>query len=269
MPIAVPRVTFASCPVPYQILRDPPHTIDGDWQSGYKGDVSFVVAASDLATFCIWAGGSPYKITVGSSTVTRLIPVSHPDYSSLLCKKISSTAFGSFTPTNTPGLTNFSHARITLGFESVPFATDGSTPFMVTSTRAGSEVYTVAGSKLTFPSDGSTLQSDAGVTVPTIVYQVTTYLAPSLNDVTYGAILATPVNSAVFLGQPIGTMRFDSFSSETTMTVGGNAYQTTFMFTFRPVPWNQFLRPNFVWEAPTAPGGGYVYGASDLNVLLQ
>lgn len=264
-------VLLSQCPVSYAILRESPLTIQGEFGTsggGWSGTLDFVVDSKDIYAFCQFAGGSQY--TVGSAT--RYIPLSHPDAPTLLCTKIKAVAKGGYTDPNLPvgqtvALSNWSKGFISLTFTSVPWPMDGSAPMMTTETRAGSEVYTLAGSKLKFPSDGTIIQADAGITVPTTVYTLTIYLAVSLDDSALNALLGN-VNNATFLGNPAGTIRFDGFNSQSTMTGSGQqAYTRTLMLTYRPVPWIQFLRPNGVWEAAVKPDSSYVYTASDLSPL--
>lgn len=289
MPTISPTVvTFASCPVPYKVLRGPQVAGSGSYTQGYQEQMTVAVTTQDLYAFLTWAGGQAYTISVGGVPVVRIIPVSHPLFQALICTNVtwkltgafnaaaatltgSSTWTGVNTPTTTSAihLQNYSWAQVTLTFSTVPYPVDGSRPFMVLNREIGAEVYTLAGQKLKFPSDGTQLDADAPITVPTIVYAATIYQAASVDDTTLAAAAAAPVSSTTFLGFAAGLVRFDGISSQTTMAMLSTAFQYTLKFTFRPVSWLQSLRPDGAWEAPTTPGGAYTYATSDLNALIQ
>lgn len=272
MPTAVPPaiVTLASCPVAYSIARKNPLKIRGNINEGWSGEITFAVKAEDLYSFCTFAGGSKKTIDMGGGvTATRYIPLSHPDLTKLLCTRIDGEAIGGYTATNTEALSNWSNAFVTLSFTSVPYLIDGSTPFQTIEVNEGLEVYTLAGSKLKFPSDSSYLQADAGKTVGTAIYSNTIYLSGALND---GVInpLKGKCNASVLLGQPIGTLRFDTWSAKIVMTSNfETSYTRSIKLTQRDVPWNQFLRPDGVWEAPVKPDGTFVYDLADLSPLFS
>lgn len=286
MPTSPAVVTFAACPVPYAILRDPQVSGSGDNTSGYSESMTVRVGVADLYNFLLWAGGKAYTISLaGGGTATRIIPVSHPVSQGMICQALEWKLFGGYngshaaltglsgftlnsSTTDALNLVNYQYAAVTLTFKTVPFLTDGSTPFMVVNRQSAGEAYTLAGQKLAFPSDGSLIDADASVAIPTKTFVVTIYQAYSVNDTAIDNAIANPINSASFLGYAAGYLRFDGVDSTTTMTAGFSvSYQISYKFTYRPVPWNQFLRPDGTWEAPKTPGGAFVYGTSDLNAL--
>ena len=265
-------VTLASCPVSYSILYAEPATLNGENGSGWESSYCFKVAYSDMDAFCTFAGGSKVTYTSGGNTFTRIIPLSDPDRVRLLCRKIEAKATGGWTPGNSAATRNWSHARVKLTFNSVPYLTDGSTPFMDVQTHAGAEAYTLAGTRLAF-SDATPIQADAALIVPTMTYAATIYQAPALADDVVRSLLGQCNSVALTLKTgacAIGTVRFDGMDSRLTMTADfQQAYMRTLVFTWRPVPWNQFLRPNGVWDTAYGPSSATVYGLSDLTPLIS
>ena len=257
-------VHLSSCPVAYEMLYSPGATLNGAAGEGWNAELGFRVGKADLFDFVSWAGGSPQTITVGGATVTRYVPLSHPDYPNLLCQGIKSTCTGSYSIS----LGNWSEAKVILNFKNVPYATDGAQPFLVKRTRASANVYTIAGLKLAF-SDHTPLPADAGVTIPEICYTYMLYMCEALDDALVGSLLGK-VNSTSIFGWPAGTVRSDGFNAEETFTAGQiPAYNRELVLTYRPIPWNKFLKPDGTWDYALKPGGGYVYDSADLNQLFQ
>lgn len=257
-----------------KILRESPLTVNGQFGAGWQGTIDFLVESRDLYAFAQFATGNPY--TVGSAI--RYIPLSHPDAPGLLCTGIRSVARGGFTtPDDVAGstgrtvtLSNWSHAQVSCSFTSVPYATDGSTPFMTKETIGSSQEYSLADKKLIFPSDGKRIDADATLSVPTVVYVYTIYMAYALDDSAMNAMLANPVSSASVGSIAAGLLRFDNYRSSLSVTQGGQqAYTRTIQLAWRPIDWNYFLRPEVTWEAPEKPDSSLVYGTSDLNALFS
>ncbi len=263
----VGRVLLAACPVPYKILYKSPATLKGSAGSGWAATIDFLVAQSDMFTFCQFAAGTPVVYTTG----TKIIPLSHPENNNLLCQGIEGVGTGSFTSGNHSWQRNWSHAKVSLTFNSVPFPTDGSTPFLTVETQGGDEVHTIAGQRLAFP-DGSPIQADAGVHVPTLDYNMTIYQATALGDDVVAPLQGTVSNAPLVLGVyswPTGCIRFNTMTARLTLTATFQAaYSRTLSFSCRGIPWNQFLKADGTWDTPTNPGGSTVYTPANLAPLL-
>lgn len=258
----------------YKILNADPVTIKGTSGAtagaGYSGTIDFLVNMVDLLDFATFCGGTHKTIDLGGGvTADRIIPLSHPGVSKLLCNSIDSRGIGEYTPSNPEWCRQHSHAKVKVGFGSVPYATDGSEPFMSHETRAGAEVYTLAGSQLKF-STGENVGADAGITVPTVIHVLTVYLAFSLNDTVLDPLLGS-INNATFLGKPAGTIRFDSYTSQETLTADmQRTYTRSIFLTYRPIHWNYFLKPSGVWDLVQKPTtGDPVYALQNLSPLLS
>lgn len=264
-------VTFASCPVPFTVLYASKPTLKGQADQGWSAEISFKVAQNDLIAFAQFVAGTPKTYTVGSGTVTRIIPVTHPwlGYTTkMVARSIDCELTGEWTPGNEPWAQQWSDARVKVGFATVPWATDGSTPFAVVETNGASETYTLAGVKMAF-SDGTPIQADAGLNVPTLAYSVTIYQAAAIGDDTVAPLLGTINSVAMALGVytwPIGSVRFDGMRSRLTMTSDFNqAYERGLLFNCRPIHWNKFLRSDGTWDFATPSA----YTLSDLRILTS
>lgn len=250
--------------IDWAYLYKPFPTVEGDLQSGWTAEISFLVPYGEQTTkFLLMAGGTP--VTVGNAT--RVVPLIHPDYSALLCTHLRAEGFG--TPSFTEEGPLWSHSRIRATFTGVPFPTDNSEPFMTRNVRKTGEYITIPGSAFVFPSDGTPIQQDSGVFVPTTALTITLYFCPTLKDDVSDGLIGC-VNLLPFLGRPTGTVRYDGMESElSTLANGQITYTKTQSYVFRPVPHNQVLRPNGVWEAPVSTAtGGFIHAAANLNVLL-
>lgn len=267
-----PPVTFSQCPVSYAILRNDPPTLSGDRDSGWTATVDFLVAIGDMTNFCLFCAGQPYTISSGGVSITRIIPVVHPNYTSLMCKAISAVPVGGWTGTGASTFQQWSYAKVKVTFGYVPYATDGSQPFMTLNRRGTSEQYTLAGKQLTF-SDGTPIQADASVTVPTITYVIKIFQCAAIDDSQVQTLLGC-VNSdsvSAISDNPIaaGYLRFDSFDVDSTVTAGQTTYSKTLYLSYRAVKWNQFLKPDGTWDYPQRPDGSYVYNTAALSPLFD
>ena len=252
------------------ILYSPVYSLKGSIDSTMDGEMTFNVAANDAGTFCKWASGQTYSVTVGGIATTRIIPLSHPDYPSLLCKNFDCKLTGSYTPGNSQAMQNWSDAKVTLTFKSVPYATDGQTPYMVRRGRSSGEEYSLAGRQLVFAGNGQPIQADASLKVATQAFSVTLYQATKYDDALVSG-LAGSVNSTTCLNYAPGYLRYDSAEYEQTQSLSGTTFTITYYFTWRSIPWNKFLRPDCVWDTVaigTSGGTAFGYNSADLNQLL-
>lgn len=286
LPTITPPVTIATWigvwggTNPGDPLYYPQPELDGSLDGWKSSNLAFRLPALEAANFAAFAGGVPYTIMVGSIPTIRIIPMSHPLFPALLCRSAKVQWTGSHTPTNPFPLKNYSDAKVILGFESVPYATTGQTPYLVQRGRAASEQYSLAGRQLFF-SNGQPLQADASITVGTNAFSFTVYQAPSVPGAVIENALANPRNSATFFGEAVGSTRFDSYEYEHTQLATGvttsafpatqDVYTITYQFTYRSIDWNKFLRPDCVWDTVaigSSGGTAFGYGSSDLNLLF-
>ena len=245
------------------ILHDPPATLDGD-ETGWRGNMTFKVPYDEMADFCQFAGGKPYTISISGIPTTRYIPLSHPQFSGLICKRVQARATGQWDGTH-----NWDWCRVTCEFQSVPYGMDGSTPFLTIETTGSSESITIPQTAYYFPSDNKRIRQDVAIAVPVVTYAITTYLVPTLDDALYKTLVGK-VNDASFLGFAAGMMRFDTWRSALQMSATlASTYTTTLYFSFRPVEWNKFLRPDGTWEAAKkSVDNTYAYSSGDFSQLI-
>ena len=266
MPAVSPAVvTLDDSPVDYVILYRQPATLNGD-EAGWRSSYTFGVAAADHDDFCVFlAGGNPIEIDLGGSTAFRHIPCSDPYRTDLICKKISSVFTGSYTDSNPAPLKNWSHAKVTVEFGSVPYPTDGSTPFMTIGTRAAPEAITLAGRQLKHSSDSTPIQADAAISIAAESMSITIFNAvyDQAADVTLAATYRETVNSDSLFGiYPAYTLRYDGMDRQVTRTATGQTTcQKTYYFYSRSIDLRKVLRPNGLWDFAVKPDTSYIYTA--------
>jgi hypothetical protein len=266
-----PSVTMDDSPVPYVTLYREPATLQGD-ESGWRSTYTFGVEMQYHDDFCVFLAGSPVVIDLGGGTsATRIIPCSDPYRADLLCRRISSVATGGFTPANHEAIRNWSHAKVTAEFASVPYAVDGSTPFMTIRSTAAPEAVTAAGKRLKFP-DGTPISADASTTFPTEMHAVTIFNAVD-NAPADAALTATysgTVNNATLMGiYPAYTVRFDGMDRQTTRTATGViSVQKTYYLAYRSIDWRKLMKGDFTWDFAVKPDTTYMYSAVNYNPLF-
>lgn len=259
------------CPVDWKILYRNPATLQGD-QSGWRSSYQFLVAAEDHDEFCKYCGGKEVEIDLGGgSSAIRIIPASDPYRDDLLCQRISSTFTGKYTSGNPAALKNWSHAKVTVEFGSVPYPTDGSTPFMTISDRSTPEAVTASGKRLAF-GDGTPISMDAAAIIPTTQKVITIYNAPNdrAADHDIGVDFSGTVNSDTVLGifAPY-TLRFDGLDREEMRTATGQTtVRKNLYLTWRYVDLRKAMTGDWPWDFPTKPGGGYIYNAVPYTPLF-
>lgn len=271
-PVSPASIDWADCPVDYVMRVDQPAMLTGD-ESGWRSAYTFGVALEDQDAFCLFLTANVVEIDLGGgSSATRILPAPDPYRAELLCQRIECRAVGGWTPTNPEPLRNWSHAEVRAEFGSVPYPTDGSTPFMTIRSRATPEATTVAGRKLTFP-DGTPISADAAYVYPVEQHSITIYNAPDTPaaDATLTATYSGTVNNATFLSiYPAYTIRFDGMDREVVRTTTNVVTVTkTIHLSYRAIDWRKALKSDGTWDFVVRPGGSYQYTTANYNALVQ
>lgn len=271
-PVSPAAIDWADCPVPYVILYSEPATLKGD-DSGWRSSYVFGVEMADHDEFCLFLTANIVEIDLGGgSSATRILPAPDPYRPTLLCQKVETIGTGGWEPTNPAPLRNWSHARVKAEFGSVPYPTDGSTPFMTIRSRATPEATTVAGRKLTFP-DGTPIAADAAYVYPVEQHSITIFNAPddAAGDAVLTSTYSGTVNNATFLSiYPAYTIRFDGMDRETTRTTTNVVtVNKTIHISYRAVDWRKALKSDGTWDFVVRPGGSYQYSTANYNLLVQ
>jgi hypothetical protein len=230
-----------------------------------RAEMSFRCAYPDRFAFINVVSGLPETIDIGGGvTITRSVPLRHPDFPELLANGYRGEGFGM-----SPDVFGYTNWRVQVSFGSVPFPIVGDRPFMEVGLDHGGTYTTVPGEGMVFLSDGKRLRHDYGVFVPEQNYTVTTYFNPGLDDALIDSLLGK-VNSSPFLGKAVGCARFNSCATRITQTINGQmTYTKMFSMSFRRRPWNEVLRPGMVWDMPVGESNGLpAHESADLNLLL-
>ncbi|MHC5536948.1 hypothetical protein ACYOEI_01585 [Singulisphaera rosea] len=251
---------LSDCPVPYSVLYAPQSSEDVDPTSS-RATLTFRTAYSDRAAFIIFACGT---VEPGSPT-PRIVPLRHPEFPNLYAQRIGSLNTGS----NGSG-SMYTDSKITVQFETLPFATAGDQAFRTTRLRSAGNYVTQPGNAFKFPSDNTPIKQDAGRFIPEMSYSITLFQCTNVNDDLIASLI-NKVNAGVFMGRPEGTVRFDGADSEVTQTVSGIITNNiTLNLVFRPIPHNYLLRPDGGFEeAVDTSSGNPMYDLADLSPLLN
>jgi hypothetical protein len=208
----------------------------------------------------------------GGSSATRILPCADPYRSDLLCQRVESVATGTYDETLPVPLRNWSHAKVKAEFASVPYPTDGSTPFMNIRSRATPEATTAAGRRLSFP-DGTPISADAAAIYPVEQHSITVYNAPNspAADAALTARFSGTVNNALFLSiYPAYTVRFDGMDRDVSRSATGMTTVTkTLHLSYRAIDWRKALKPDFTWDFVQKPGGAYLYTTDNYADIVK
>lgn len=264
-------------------------TLPGQWDYLYKpaptltktgplwsATLSFVTDQSNCIAFVSAIAGQPTVIVTSGGSMVRWIPLQHPLYTSLYAKNVHVEQFGTPSATSTELIDLHSKSKVTVDFESYPFATaaGGGTgvlanlPYMTLTKKGGGVYTTVPDMKMTFPSDGEVLGTDAGIWSSQGTYILTQYMCSTLGDDVIEPLTGT-INNATFLGKDAKKMRFDTWESSYQLGPNGDLiYTRTLQFSYQSYSWNEFSRSDGVLEEPLDVNGDPVYAVEDFTPLL-
>ena len=228
---------------------------------------SWVCDYADLWTFLTVAAGTPETV---NGTVRRIVPLRFPDQPNyLLANNIDLQETGYDTAANT-----YSKAKITIDFATVPFGLSGSSAFVTSETNYGGNMITLPGSAYQF-SGGTKVNQDVGRFIPEWEWRLTYYQMTSIDGATIGSLLGK-VNSATITGPnglscTAGTLRFDGGSHRVQVSTGFVfSYELSLSFMYRPVSWNQLMKPDGTGFADVTDGSSNpIYATADLTPLLN
>ncbi len=256
-------VTLSGAPTPFKIVYNPGAELNGSMQ-GWVATMGFSVPFSNFLPFITYIAGRTYSTTSSAGTFTRVIPMVHPDYPSLICQEVEAKGTGALDING-----HFAWYRIKATFKMVPYNVDGSAPYMTIETDYAGKAYALADTSFKF-SDNTPMAINAVLDVPEVGYVITLYQCTQLDDTVLAPIVAAPLNSTTFLGWPTKQVKLTGMKASLTMSsVGTPIYTRTIMANYRPKDWNQFLRKDGQWDTPLDPFGNPAYQTSDLNLLLQ
>jgi hypothetical protein len=262
--------TLDDITVPFSIRRDPPPIIRGG-PGGKSGVIHFYMALNDTATFLDDAFGQTELVSLpGGGTSERVIPLVHPDHPDMFAIAYEQVAIGTPGAVWAPGqsvyTSMFSHAIISMEFQSLPFIMGSGEPWYTFSVDSGVTIETMPDQSFYFSSPTEELTGEAGLPIPIVNFVLTTYMGTQQIDYNL-ALLAGRVNSTTFEGFPAGFLRYTGTRSEMTRGGSGNTLVKSFSLAFRPIEWNKSMRRSGVWDVPATSGGFNKYLTADLNIL--
>lgn len=215
----------------------------------------------------------------GSYTVTGVVtqvtqPMAYPDAGWLFASSVRTEGIGT-QEVGPHGMAKFDKARLTVTFKPKESGTLDSLEKGEETLDFGADVISFNGAEPFFKwsSDNKPLPPEAspGKIIPIITFTKVKkgVSSAALPTSTLFTIAKAPVNSTVYLGAEIGTLRFDGARTSKRFTTTGTTKDFEVKFSWRPIPWNHMLRPstgNF--EAiVTMNGGKPLYESSNFTPL--
>jgi hypothetical protein len=262
--------TINDITVPWSIAAEPRPTLEGSSDGGYRTSMTFLVDWPNRLAFLDTVAGTLDTYLIGGISVQRRVPLIHPDYPGMIANGVRVTPIGMEQSTNPYVLAGlYTYAAITVDFASVTYPFAGETPYMTMRREMSGTFETIPDSAMVFASDSSRLTGEIGFFVPTIAYQLTTYHSTVADDNT--ASIVGKLNNAVFLGRPIGTLRFDGCQDEMAQSSWNQlSYTKTYSVVYRVRPWNEVMRRDGAWEVALSTATSTPkYESGDFNILLR
>ncbi len=263
--------TLDDITVPYTILRDPAPIVRGG-PGGKAGTMHFHLGLNDVKSFVDTIAGTTEVISLpGGGTTERVIPLVHPDYDDMYAVSYESRARGTPGGVWGTGLSvyteMFSHAIISVEFQTLPFVIGSGDPWFTFDVDAGMTIETLPDQAFYFPgTPAEEMTGEAGIPIPLVNFNLTTYMGTE--QIGYDlALLAGRVNSVEFEGFPPGFLRYAGTRSQMTRGGSGTSLVKSFSLSFRPIEWNKSMKRDGSWAVPTTSGGFNKYQTADLNIL--
>lgn len=258
------------------ISRNPPPRLDGG-PDGRSGEFTFQIrGVNELNAFLAFCAGTDETVPLGDgSTITRRVPLRHPDFADLYIDSYSVDYFGTagaelWVPGKSVHTEQFNRINMRTLFRTLPVGVGEAQQYYTVSDETGADVQTIPGGAMVTES-GRSLEGEIGLTIPVSRIAVTTYMSP--NPISYalrrlvGRVNSTPFTDGADV-YPEGTLRFDSIRGETQVGSSGVVRVKSFSLSIREEPWNKVVNDLGEWEYAYSVAGGLAkYRSSDLNIL--
>jgi hypothetical protein len=213
--------------------------IEGGKDRPTRGEMTFL---GDYATMTTWLPkiypGTPETVVVQGQSVTRSVPLKHPDFPTLLATAYRPTYKWGKLATVTQGTGHEALVFLTVTFEEPPFGLTGDDPYQSVSARGFREEIPVEASF----SGGGTPAFDTTKPVNGLDYSITVYDAPGIDSTTEAlwAGAAGKVNADPWRNHAAGYALFDYPQFNYVYKFGGVRTCTyTLNIRARSLPWTQ------------------------------
>jgi hypothetical protein len=189
---------------------------------------TFKVPFAQLVPFVQAVGGG------GGGYVGRVLRMQHPVIPGMFAMGMRWKGAG-----NSLNADMYSFYYCDVGFATLNFPLDGPEAYLRVSERIASRIKTFPGRALR--AGGVILPQDVGIPLTLISLNVTSFNLGAVNRAAAIAAAQAPVNNDVFFGYPAGTVMFEGFGNEWTITLGGlPSYTIEYQFKVCPaLGWNQ------------------------------
>lgn len=235
-----------------------------------RATARFWMPWSDRLAFLRIVAGLPQQFTVGTASITRIVPLQYPFYSNVFANRVHLVGEGSSRLAGDGASIDYDWAMATVWFSTPQWRIDGPFPLCTETSETNADITTRPNTAYKFPSDGAILNQNVGVLVPVTEFTLTFYQLPAYNKTLY-ASLSGYVNSATFYDYAAGTVQYIGPAIGSTIYNNNSAAWTvTHRFRWRSIEHNEIMRPDGNgFEAPVSvyDGTTKLLPAADLNLL--
>ena len=232
-------------------------------EAGWHASREFIVDWGDRRAFCEALLG--YSEDIGGMGV-RIPGQQYPGYAFLFCRDVQVEGIGELQ--QGPDMAAYTHAKIDATYrpnrlgtstgEEAEFDEDEEARLARLDEQwdFGGEYFSVPGSSYWWVAGNQLVEESVGIMIGTIDIVLTSEQEPVLNRSRVAQALGC-VNASPWYGFPGGRVLFLGASARRTITAAGiGAWQITYRFRGRSIPWNHFMRPGLGWQAIYDPDTG-------------
>jgi hypothetical protein len=238
--------------------------------TGRRGDrITWWIPREDVGDALTWVGGQAELVPSSWGSIYRVVRMRNPDDEGQYAVKAEIEWRG-----NSFDGDMYSSALLTVDFATPEYEDTGDTPYADINTDYSAQGITLPGRYLRIESSGECLHRDDFKAIGSASYVLTAYKCPSLNPAIIAPCLENPVNSAPFYLPRFGTVDpgyalLRTYKEGAKFSLGGlPSIDVSYHIDIRfGLTWQQTIHRGAV-ETVTHPDGSYLYGTSDLNVLM-
>jgi hypothetical protein len=243
-------------------------------QSPYaEATVYYYIPWSQRWTFVQAILGSPQASDFAdTSALVYRLPVPYPDNEALYASAFEIHPIPSPSGTNSAPSspeTAYNYAVVAIKYSTPTYPVTGDNPLVTIEGASGAQEITAPLFSYAF-SDGSKPEQPVGILIPNQEIRMTYHRVPYINTDIFTSYQGM-VNSATFLGLDVGTVFCNPITWSTSITVNQySLFEVQFSFSWRALPWNQFIKPNGAVDTLTnVATGDPVFASVDFNDLFS
>jgi hypothetical protein len=238
-----------------------------------EATVYYYIPWSQRWTFVQTIMGSPQASDFSTPTaLVYRLPVPYPDSAALYASAFEIHPVPSPSGTNSlpsAAETAYNYAIVAIKYSTPSYPVSGSNPLLTIEGASGAQEITAPLLSYQF-SDGTKPEQPVGIPIPNQEIRITYHRVPYINTDIFTSYQGM-VNSATFLGLSAGYVFCNPITWSTSITVNQySLFEVQFSFSWRALPWNQFIKPNGAVDTLTnVATGDPVFASVDFNELFS